>query len=191
MKDALHFNIMMADLTKNAAFVIEALRQTLRQGQTAVLVVSSNSMAPLLWRGDEVVLTAVAPPYPQPGAIFTYVSGAELITHRCVDQVDGGWRLRGDRSAQFDPPVAPAQLLGRVCGRRRNGRFLSLDGGLGGWLNGRLAQLAQWEGRWLLRQRPAPLPLWLKTTRRLPFACAWLICALVEMMDRMNVKGDN
>lgn len=182
---------MMAELRKNAAFVAEALRQTLRQGHTAVLVVSSNSMAPLLWCGDEVVLTAVVPPHPQPGAIFTYVSGAELITHRCVDQVEGGWRLRGDRSAQFDPPVAPAQLLGRVCGRRRNGRFLSLDVGSGGWLNGRLARLAQWEERWLLRQWSAPLPLWLKIARRLLFAWAWFICALVEGIDRMRVKRDN
>lgn len=161
-----------------SAFVAQALRQALRQGQTAVLVVSSNSMAPLLWRGDEVLLTAVTTP--QPGDILTYFDGCELMTHRYYRQAGTDWLLRGDRVIHPDPPIQPPQLVGKVVGRRRNGRLLRLDTGKGARLNALLAQLAHWEARYLLRHRAQPLALWLRLARRLLLAAAWLACMLVR-----------
>ncbi len=161
-----------------SAFVAQALRQALRQGQTAVLVISSNSMAPLLWRGDEVLLTAVATP--QPGDILTYFDGRALMTHRYYRQAGAEWLLRGDRVIHPDPPIQPAQVVGKVVGRKRNGRLLRLDAGKGAKLNNLLAQLAHWEARHLLRHRSSPLALWLRLARRLLFATAWLACMFVR-----------
>lgn len=131
----------------------DLLRQSLAQGQHPLLTITSNSMLPLLRRGDQVRLEAVTLAQLQPGDIITTVQPTYLLTHRFWggNTDTGSLRLytRGDRSWQFDPPADSANLLGRVQGRCRGVRCLSLQTGRGQQLNRQLTRLAAWEWRWL------------------------------------------
>ncbi len=169
--------------------VADVLRESLQQGVPATLTVTSKSMAPLLCPGDQVILTAVPPAGLQFGDIITYFNGRHLITHRFWHEDAGILLLRGDRPLQFDPPVRPEQVVGRVQGRRRKNHVLWLDMGSGAWLNGRLTRLGMTD-RQLLGEPGAvgPLSMKQKIRRRFNFAWAIVLCGVVNLTARKAVR---
>ena len=122
-------------------------------GHMPFLAVSSGSMAPLFRVGDEVGVQPVKLHQLHVGDVVVICDHNQLLTHRFWGRQPGGsnteFRTRGDRSLTYDRPWSEYQLLGRVVVRRRQHNLLWLDYGLGRWLNGRLARLAQHEQRWL------------------------------------------
>lgn len=133
------------------ALLAELLREALAEGKLPFLTVISNSMSPLIRRGDQIRLAPVTADQLQPGDIIVYKGPANLITHRYWGFLSekGQTRLvtRGDRPQHFDKPIPSACLVGQVIGRRRKQHFLDLAGGTGKWLNNHLANLARVEIR--------------------------------------------
>jgi signal peptidase I len=127
------------------ALMAELLQESLRQGQRPLLTVTSNSMSPLLRRGDQVTIEAISAEQLQPGDTALFAAGDWLISHRYWGRrkVAGEtWLLtRGDHQRGFDAPWPASQLTGRVVGRWRHGRYLSLIDGPGGRLNRLLSRL--------------------------------------------------
>lgn len=134
------------------------LQETLQEGGQAMLTVTSNSMSPLIRRGDQVILVALTRPL-QPGDIITFQTDAGLWTHRFwgyVPEANPPLLLtRGDKPEVFDPPTPAAHMLGLVIQRQRHGRWLHLYHGRGYWLNRHLVWLAAWENR-VLTGKTAP-----------------------------------
>jgi len=130
-----------------APVVVDLLRQSMAQGQTPFLTVSSSSMTPLLRTGDQIGLEPITPQHLRVGDIVTLVNEADLLTHRFWGWENGRLRTRGDRPLQFDPLWLPDKLLGRVVVPRRSGRSFSLTSGRGQRLNCHLSQLVLVEGR--------------------------------------------
>ncbi|MCI0396967.1 MAG: signal peptidase I [Chloroflexi bacterium] len=129
------------------SLLAELLRETMARGQLPFLTIASNSMAPLVRRGDQIGIAPARPEELQPGDVIVVMGQGELVTHRywgCLEQ-NGRRRLvtRGDRQRHFDRPVAEASLVGRVVARRRQNRLLSLSEGPGRRLNHSLAGLAR------------------------------------------------
>lgn len=122
------------------AAVAEALRVSLGQGRMPFLEITSDSMTPLLRRGDQVGLAPVRPELLQRGDIVTFVENEHLTTHRYWGQMAGRLLSRADRSGAFDRPWQPQALVGRVVVRRRTGAGLWLDTGRGQQLNRLLFQ---------------------------------------------------
>lgn len=122
----------------------EILRESIKQGTTPNLVVTSNSMSPLLQSGDRIGLQDFVPAEAQPGQIITFsdTNRDNLITHRIAGSVLENGKIKlvtfGDRTLLFDMPVAAEDVVGQVIWRRRNGRTLDLMSGLGAWLNCKL-----------------------------------------------------
>lgn len=133
------------------------------------LEVSSNSMAPLLRRGDSVGLAMALPQQLQHGDLITFVENGHFTTHRYWGNTAEQMLTRGDRSATFDQPWTAASLVGRVVVRRRGSRSLLLDSGPGGRLSRFHYFLARCERR--LLQVPLPARL----VRRLFHALALLV----------------
>jgi signal peptidase I len=133
------------------------LRHSLKAGKQPYVTVASNSMLPLLRRGDQIQLTDVPPEELQPGDIIVLGAPAELIVHRFwgLHRRDGapGLLTKGDHLIHFDPSVPAAALIGRVIRRQREDRQLNLTDGIGRWLNQRLASVIALELR-LLRKTP-------------------------------------
>lgn len=120
------------------------------------LTVTSNSMSPLLRKGDLVGLTAPAVEQLAAGDIIVLTGSGHFTTHRYWNSQFAGGRnwlvTRGDRPLKFDPPWSQEQYVGRVVVRRRGRRALWLDRGPGRWLNARLSDLARLEGKLFARR---------------------------------------
>ncbi len=132
----------------DSAIVTELLETALAQGRPAWLTVSSNSMRPLLCRGDQIALAACRVEEVQPGDIVVVRRDEDLLAHRCRARWtarDGEQYLltRGDRAVVADPEWPASALLGRVVARRRTGRTLDLTHGAGRRLHRHLAWLAR------------------------------------------------
>ena len=140
----------------NPTLIADMLRQSLVNGQTPFLTISSNSMAPLLKIGDQVGLEPANVSQLKIGDIITLVQDSHLLTHRFwgLDR-DGLLQTRGDRPLSFDSAMPSTQLLGRVIVRRRASQVLALNSGPGQWLNRHLTQLYKTEARLL----NLPLPI--------------------------------
>lgn len=134
------------------SLLAELLRQGLHQGQKPQLEVTSNSMAPLLRRGDTVILEAAAPEQLSRGDVITLASSTAVMTHRFwgLQTTASSLQLltRGDRPLSFDQPWPPEALIGRMAERSRGTRNLSVSEGIGRWLNCHLCWLAGKEFEW-------------------------------------------
>jgi signal peptidase I len=138
----------------------ELLRQSLREGKQPYVTVASNSMLPLLRRGDQIRLAGILVEELQRGDIIVVGAPAELTVHRFwgIQRRDGGLGLltKGDHHLHFDPLVPATAIIGRVTRRQRNNLTLILTSGIGEWLNHRLADLVSLEVR-LLNIRVEPM----------------------------------
>jgi hypothetical protein len=77
--------------------------------------------------------------------IVVFRQGRELIAHRVVRtrQASQGCRsylTQGDRCPYLDPPLEAGQILGRVAGVWRNGRYRAVGGWRQRWLGWIIAQ---------------------------------------------------
>lgn len=130
----------------------ELLQQSLQNNRQAMLTVTSNSMAPLIRRGDEVLIVAIE--RPSAGDIITFTTKSGLLTHRFwgfLQKEEGDFLLtRGDKPLLFDSPTPATNILGLVVKRQRHGRWLHLKQGRGRWLNQHLARLAAFDNRIIL-----------------------------------------
>lgn len=84
-----------------------------------ILGVGSNSMAPLIHKGDAVVVRRVDPLDIQKGDLVSYRSmqdSAVIVTHRVVetDLQTGRLITKGDANVSVDPTIHGARLIGRV-----------------------------------------------------------------------------
>jgi signal peptidase I len=127
---------------------VQLLREQLRQGETAAVIVNGRSMYPLLQPHDLILLESVSIETLQIGEIITTISEGHLLTHRFwgfEKDVDEGMmlRTRGDRLTNFDPLCHNEDLVGRVIARKRHGQTLCLKTGLGRILHQHLTRLAQ------------------------------------------------
>jgi signal peptidase I len=142
----------------DSALLADLLRQAMNEGKHPYLTVISNSMAPLIKRGDQIQIGPVTAETLQPGEIVVFLGPAQMITHRYWGYLAETNQTRlvtkGDRPQHFDEPFAPAKLVGRVLGRRREKKVLDFVNGSGGWLNNQLAKLARLEIR-LFSKSPA------------------------------------
>lgn len=137
----------------------QLIQESLRNGRQATLAVTSNSMAPLIRRGDDVLIVSVE--RPSPGDIITFTTETGLLTHRfwgILQKEEGAFMLtRGDKPLFFDPLTPATNLLGLIVGRQRHGRWLNLQEGRGQWLNHHLKRLAALDNRILLGRDSFPL----------------------------------
>ena len=134
------------------------LRESLHQfGQTTALV-SSNSMAPLLRQGDKIIIVDTQWVSLQTGDIVVMQAKQDLIAHRYwgSQQANEEYLLitRGDRLASFDPLMPESFLVGRVAGRVRNQRAISLSKAPGSTVNRLLLKLLRLEIKMIGQSMP-------------------------------------
>ncbi len=120
-----------------AGNVIGWVREQVALGTPLRFRVTSDSMAPLLIPGDEVMVAAAPPETLRPGDLVVAAApGAALfVVHRLVAlrrEGDGFWLVtRGDRSSTPDPAWPAEAIVGRVVAVVRAGQTLDLRRGRG------------------------------------------------------------
>mgnify|MGYP002713036377 CR=1 FL=1 len=178
----------------NSLTIADSVRDSLGKGQHPRLTVTSNSMAPLFWANDQVILEAVQPEQLHPGEIITLIDQTGLLTHRIWARRGHGFLTRGDHALNFDGICQADAVVGRVIGRIHKQHMLSFQDGLGRWLDGYLATLARREQRWLTGSQEAPAgvdPVINTRTRfvhRLFFSWAIFITMAINLATRVRLS---
>jgi hypothetical protein len=141
------------------AVALELLRE---RGEAQWLPVTGRSMLPLIWPGDEVLVTAVGQP-PARGHILTFMQDGQLTSHRLLRaiEVDGQRRYitKGDNQWQPDPPIDAVAVVGRVVAVRRGERVWEGNGRFWRWSNRYLTVLMGFQARLYPLFQPLRLPL--------------------------------
>jgi hypothetical protein len=167
----------------------ELLRESLTRGKQPLLTVTSNSMAPLFYRGDRISVEEVQIDALQPGDVIVYASSDSLISHRYWHSANDAGSIRfltkGDRQLCYDTAWPAKQLVGRVVSRRRGHKRLSLTSGYGRWLNRQLARLAAFEMSWLgaaAGERGSSLGFGERVVRRLAYSAAAVLTTAATLL---------
>lgn len=179
------------------SIIAESVRDSLAKGQNPRLTVTSNSMAPLFWANDQVILEAIQPEQLNPGDIITLIDQTGLLTHRIWVRQGSGFMTRGDHVLNFDELCQSDAILGRVVGRVHKQRTLLFQDGWGRWLDRYLGRLARREHGWLTGSQEAPSgvePVDLNSrtrfVHRLFFSWAIFITIAVNLATRVK-PGEN
>ena len=99
------------------ALAAEALR---RHGWVR-RIARGASMLPAIWPGDELEILGVPPENLRPGDIAVCLVGGQIRIHRVRQVLDESLVTQGENHAQPDPPIAFAEVYGRVQRVRRRG----------------------------------------------------------------------
>ena len=180
-----------------SARAAEVILEALKRNQTTFVTVRSDSMAPLLRRGDQIEIGSIRAEGLTMGDIIVFGEPEDLVVHRFwgIQSIDNGAYLltRGDRLRYYDALTAKNQLRAIVMGRRRNGRSLSLNDGVGARLNRRLTHLSRLEAKAMrIPLPPSPSgpgrvarygPV-RRLARRLLYAMASLLTSLADRSAR-------
>jgi hypothetical protein len=95
-----------------------------------VLPTAGGCMRPWIWPNGKLHVEPCTIAQLRVGDIAVWFDGRQLLSHRVVELGPDALATRGDLSANFDPPAAPSQLLGRAV-RFTKGRIsYRLDGPL-------------------------------------------------------------
>lgn len=148
----------MSDRYRHTA--LELTRSSLAAAGRLRLSVISDSMAPLVRRGDAVWVAPAEPAVLRHGDVIVVQREDELVTHRLVAVRDEMWFTKGDSVSSLDPPVNTDAILGRVVAVERDGTQIDLRGlrwtvvnrllGLIGWWEVRLFEVGRQVKRRLL-----------------------------------------
>lgn len=105
------------------------LIDALRQGQPVVLVVSGDSMRPLLRHQlDRVCLVGTQRRHPGlRDIVLCLLPSGKYLLHRIVGVGPTGYVLLGDSQLVKQPLIRPEQVLGVVQGFWRAGKYLDCD----------------------------------------------------------------
>jgi hypothetical protein len=109
----------------------ELAAETLRQFSEVRFVAHGSNMLPPIYPGDYLTVRSFGSAFPRCGDTALCRSSGELRVHRIVNILEDGpvtsYILRGDALLENDPPVARAEILGRVTSLLRRGKPVDLD----------------------------------------------------------------
>jgi hypothetical protein len=106
----------------------ELAEKTLRRFGSLRLRVTGFSMLPSVWPGDLLLIRRQEIEQIHPGDIVLFARHGKLIAHRVLfktsDQEIPSLITRGDALRSRDPAIGPTQLLGKVSGVLRAGKWI-------------------------------------------------------------------
>jgi len=93
---------------------LELATEVLRSGGAIRLQALGTSMLPSIWPCDVLSIEPAPGKDVVPGDIVLVVRDSRFFVHRLIEKRDCKWITRGDSLPQNDPPLAEAQVLGKV-----------------------------------------------------------------------------
>jgi signal peptidase len=118
---------------------LELSREILRRGKNLRIPIVGESMYPIFKRGDIIIIKPVKIEDLSVGDVVLYQSGKRMVAHRlikkCINNGKMTFVMKGDSFPDFDPPVYPEDVIGKVIAIEREERTLRLDRGLNKLMN--------------------------------------------------------
>jgi|SRR5579863_5495931 len=93
---------------------LELAAEVLRSGGAIRLQALGTSMLPSIWPGDVLSIEHAPGKDVVPGDIVLVARDGRFFVHRLIKKRGSHWITRGDSLPQNDPPLAEAQVLGKV-----------------------------------------------------------------------------
>lgn len=105
------------------------ISECVKSGQKVKMLVTGTSMFPLLHdRKDTVELTAVNGKLRKYDIVLHRRTNGKYIMHRIIKAKGDVLTIAGDFETEKEYPVYTDQVMAKVCGFWRNGRYFSCDG---------------------------------------------------------------
>lgn len=141
---------------QDQTLIIDLVRNRLATGTYAKITIVSNSMAPILQRGDSVKIKSVPIAELRPGDIVVVETDDGLLTHRYHSIRSRQLLLCGDFSKSYDPLYSCDQLIGVVITKQdlRTSRSFSFTSFRGRLLNRILLRLSKLRQQYYLISTP-------------------------------------
>ena len=156
--------------------------EVLRRFGEARLRVTGSSMLCAMWPGDLVAVRRQEMGEIRRGHVVLFVRDGRFFVHRVVGKIRREDRTllvtRGDRLKENDPPVSPAELLGRVTGVIRGSRCLVPRITVGRRI-----------GSWLLCRSELGTRMALRLGSREPFTWGGLVRRVYRRLDAARQSG--
>lgn len=164
----------------HAALQISA--DLVESGQSLRLRVNGNSMEPLLYSEDWVIVVQASLETLNCGDLIVLRRESDLVTHRLVKKDAQGWLTKGDSLPYLDPEDQERIILGRVIAIERDGHRMNLESGRWKFVNETLGRLGWFEAKFFRllqsikppsnRNAPARLSLLMRFFFTWPFQAA-------------------
>ena len=138
--------------------IAEMLEADLPPGEAIQFKVVSNSMGPLILRGDGVMVEKVAWPEIKRGEIILIQRQDDYLTHRLILKSPKKCLTKGDNNLLPDPPATTDVIIGRVFSLRRGDQTIDLQTREWQFINLLLANLGYLEWKAFSIQRYLRLP---------------------------------
>lgn len=111
----------------SSSLIPETLRNILVDQKTVGLMVKGTSMLPYLREGDRVWIQKVEWDYLRVGDLLAFEQNQVIFTHRLIKKSLQGLLTKGDHNLFVDSALTSQQILGKVIGLERMGKYYSLD----------------------------------------------------------------
>mgnify|MGYP005832716931 CR=1 FL=1 len=111
----------------SSSLVPETLRNILVDQKTVGLMVKGTSMLPYLREGNRVWIQKVEWDYLRVGDLLAFEQNQVIFTHRLIKKSPQGLLTKGDNNLFADSSLTPHQILGKVIGLERMGKYYSLE----------------------------------------------------------------
>jgi len=127
-------------------------KEILGRGSSVRIPVIGSSMYPLFRKGDNIFIEPVGIERISIGDVIVCQRGKRMVAHRLMKIYQNNERItlvtKGDTFPDFDDPIYPEEVLGKVVAVERNGRLIRLNRGLGRLANFVLAKISPFS-RWI------------------------------------------
>lgn len=113
MKNLLLWLVFIVGVVGAIYFIPMVLSRTLATDEP-MMTVTSNSMWPVIKRGDLVFIKAVEPDDIEIGSVIVFRHGEGMAVHRVVEMTAWTITTRGDANTEADNPISYGDVIGRV-----------------------------------------------------------------------------
>jgi signal peptidase I len=133
--------------------IADLIGSDLTTGDQIRFLVTSNSMQPIIKIGDTVLAEVILVDEVKLGDIIVIKRIDDFLTHRAISPTKHGWITKGDSNILPDPPIKPANIIGRVRMVQRTNQMINFETRKWIYINPLLAKLSQLETWAFLQHR--------------------------------------
>lgn len=124
--------LIIGDLNTEKRVFVDLLQEKIQEIKFINFEISGTSMYPYLKVGDKVLVKHISPEELKFGDIVTYRINNGFYSHRFIYKLKkrgsvSGIITKGDNAPDFDSPIMPSQILGRIITIERKNVKINLE----------------------------------------------------------------
>ena len=127
--------------------IADMIKSELHDGDKISFIVASNSMHPIIGKGDTVVTEIIPGNRVKRGDILTIKMNDHFLVHRAIIHINDVWLTKGDNNTLPDPTVPMDHFIGRVITVQKTNKSINLESSKWQYINPVIAKIGELESR--------------------------------------------